>query len=265
MKVISWKYGLLLGGLVMCTCMDLLSQELRVTGVYQGKSIFIQNPLFVEREEACVTRIYVNDVAQKLDYKSSALEVSFSGKELYVPVTVLVKHQPDCTPKILNEDAVRFHSTFSFTELQLNDTALYWKTKGERMNSKYTVEKLFFDGWEYDQEVTASGNFEGSNYSVFPDLKEGINKFRVKYEALGTGRYLFSNEVEHVYYPEPIRIFPLSVVRNLNLSRVADYEISTPEGYTILTGRGKVIELERLRRGEYFITVENRIEKFVKN
>ncbi len=265
MKVDSWKYRMLLVGLVVCTCTELFSQELRVTGVYQGKSIFIQNPLFVEREEACVTRIFVNNVPLKLDYKSSALEVSFSEKELYVPVTVLVKHQPDCTPKILNEDAVRFHSAFSFTELQLNDTALYWRTKGERVNSKYTVEKLFFDGWEYDQEVASVGNFEGSDYSVFPDLKEGINKFRIKYEATGTGRYLFSEEMEHVYYPEPIRIFPLSVTRNLNLSRVADYEISTTEGYTILTGRGKVIELERLRRGEYFITVENTIEKFIKN
>ena len=113
--------------------------------------------------------------------------------------------------------------------------------------------------------MTSSGQFEGSEYAVFPDLKEGVNKFRIKYEVQSTGKYLYSEELEHVYYPEPIRIFPLTVTRNLNLNRVADYEISTPEGYTILTGRGKVIELERLRRGEYFITVENTIEKFTKN
>lgn len=265
MQVDRYKYGIVLYLLILSLNVPLLGQEIQVTGVYQGKSIFIQNPLFIDRSESCVTRITVNNVPLRLDYKSSALEVSFSEKELYVPVTVVVKHQPDCTPKILNEDAIRFHSAFSFTDLQLSDTALYWKTKGERMNSKYTVEKLFFDGWEYDQEVESKGRFEGDEYSVFPELKEGVNKFRIKYEVPSADRYLYSEELEHVYYPEPIKIFPLTVTRNLNLNRVADYEISTPEGYTILTGRGKVIELERLRRGEYFITVENVIEKFTKN
>lgn len=265
MQVNCRKYGVLLCLLTISLTIPLFGQELQVTGVYQGKSIFVQNPLFVERSESCVTRITVNNVPLRLDYKSSALEVSFIEKELYVPVTVVIRHQPDCTPKILNEDAIRFHSAFSFTQLSLNDTALYWKTKGERMNSKFTVEKLFFDGWEYDQELASEGKFEGGEYAVFPDLKEGVNKFRIKYEVPSADRYLFSEELEHVYYPEPIRIFPLTVTRTLNISRVADYEISTPEGYTILTGRGKVIELERLRRGEYFITVENTIEKFTKN
>ncbi|MEQ8713038.1 MAG: hypothetical protein RIC80_08465 [Cyclobacteriaceae bacterium] len=265
MRINCWKYGIVGYLLMIGWAIPSMGQELQVTGVYQGKSIFVQNPLFVERSESCVTRITVNNVPLRLDYKSSALEVNFSDKELYVPVTVVVKHQPDCTPKILNEDAIRFHSAFSFTQLLLNDTALYWKTKGERMNSKFTVEKLFFDGWEYDQELPSEGKFEGAEYSVFPDLKEGVNKFRIKYEVPIAGRYLFSEELEHVYYPEPIRIFPLTVTRTLNINRVADYEISTPEGYTILTGRGKVIELERLRRGEYFITVENTIEKFTKN
>jgi hypothetical protein len=245
--------------------LPLFGQELQVTGVYQGKSIFVQNPLLIERSESCVTRITVNNVPLRLDYSSSALEVSFSEKELYVPVTIVIKHQVDCNPKILNEDAIRFHSAFSFIALQLNDTTLYWRTKGERMNSKFTVEKLFFDGWEYDQQVSSEGKFEGSEYAVFPDLKEGVNKFRIKYEVPSAGRYLFSEELEHVYYPEPISVFPLTVTRNLNINRVADYEISTPEGYTILTGRGNVIELERLRRGEYFITVENFIAKFTKN
>lgn len=240
-------------------------QQIKVTGVYQGQAVFIQNPLMNGTNNFCISAIFINGDRLNIDYNRSALELDFNSFDLYTPVTVSIKHPEVCTPRVLNPEAIRFYSAFKFTDIILNDTTLTWRTRGEKGEGSYAIEKLFADGWNTLEQLPSKNNFTGSTYTTLPELKEGSNKYRIRYDIVGTDRYIYSQEQEYVYYPEPLRIYPLTVTDNLYLSRIAEYEISTSEGRTILTGKGNKIELSRLRRGEYYITVGERVEKFVKN
>ncbi len=239
-------------------------QMIKLTGVWQGKPVYIQNPIN-ESNQFCITDIFINGDRLNMDYKRSAIEIDFASFDLYTPVTINIKHPESCKPNVLNAEAIRFYSAFKFTEVILNDTTLTWYTRGEKGLGQYTVERLYADSWNAMEELPSKNNFTGSSYSVYPELKEGSNKYRIRYDMPNSDKYIYSPEQEYVYYPEPLRIYPLTVTDNLYLSRISEYEISTAEGRTILTGKGNKIELTRLRRGEYFITVGERVEKFVKN
>jgi hypothetical protein len=242
-----------------------LAQEIQITGVYQGRSLYIQNPIFDNKQSFCITEVSINKQVVFTNPKVSAIELSFSGLELFTPVFIRVLYSKGCTPNVINPEAVRFHSAFGFRDLQLSDTLLSWKSKGEKVTGVYEVEKLYGDGWVVLETIPSKGLFSGSQYAYNPEHAEGSNKFRIKYSQNDPFRTLYSEELEFVYYPEPLRIYPLTVSDKLYLSRVCDYEITTSDGKSILTGKGKEIYLKNLRRGEYFITVEDQIEKFIKN
>ena len=141
------------------------SAELHITGVYQGKTLFIQNPYNRESMSFCVTAIYVNGTKLGVNYKVSALKLDFNGIDKFSPLSIKIEHSPDCKPIILNPDAIHFHSTFSFGEVGFEDTALVWKTSGEKSGSVFTLEKYQFGIWIEGDTVPAKGEFGGAEYS----------------------------------------------------------------------------------------------------
>jgi hypothetical protein len=251
--------------LCLFLCGSGVAQEIQITGVYQGKSLYIQNPIFSDEQSFCISEVLVNKDIIASNPKVSAIEISFKGMELFTPVFIKISYSKGCIPTVLNPEAVKFHSAFGFRDLQLNDTLLSWKSRGEKVTGTYEIEKLYGDSWALLETIPSKGLFSGSEYEYLPEHKEGSNKFRIKYSQYDPARTLYSEELEFVYYPEPIRIYPFSVSDKLYISRVCDYEITTADGKTVLIGKGKEIQLKGLRRGEYFITIEDQIEKFVKN
>ncbi len=240
------------------------AKEISLTGVYKGKPLFIQNPFHPGQNSFCIDEIYVNKVRLDIDYTLSAIQIKFDGFDLYTPVNIKILHKEVCTPIVVNPDAILFHSSFKFTDVVVNDTALIWHTKGDRPNAIFKIEKLYGNGWETVDTQPSSGLFEGSEYVYYPDFEPGPNKFRVKYEVRAN-RYLYSPEVEIEYYPEPIELLTTTVTRSLRISRKAEYEILDSDGNLWLTGNDKVVDVSSLKEGEYFIYFGDLSFKFIKH
>ncbi len=239
------------------------SNSIQFAGVYKGQSLFVHNPYDRSNKCFCIDYVEINEQEYVLNLQLTALEIPFSGFEKYVPVNIVIHHKEGCTPQILNKNAVIIHSSFKFQNVSLNDSSLVWSTMGDRSDAVFVVSYLKYGIWREDTVIQAKGVFEGANYGYDVLLKTGSNKYRIKY-VLPNGRYLYSNEVENVFYPEPIDIYPIEVVDKLNLSRAVNWEIVNEEGRVLLQGKLKEIPLRRLKPGQYFIRMDEQTEGFVK-
>lgn len=231
--------------------------EKEIVGVYQGTPLFIQNPYLTDQQKFCVKSIYVNDRKLDINYNLSALKVDFN-KDLYTPVVVkIISNDSLCSPIIVNPDAIFFHSFFKFEHVDVTDSAVYWITEGEKSSSKYILEKLENGFWNEIHEEPSKGKFEHSEYSFPIKPEEGANKYRIKY-LFGNGRYLYSDEADYDYYPEPVTFSPKRTRTNLTLSRSAYYEIYDPNGKLVLSGQGSTIDVSALYPADYVIYFDGR-------
>lgn len=236
-----------------------------LTGVYKGHSLYIQNSYEVKYDAFCIEDIYINKKIQRLNLNLSAIKVNFKGVDLFTPVSVQVVHGDSCKIRIVNPEAVLYHTSFKFDSLYLNDSIMHWYTKGDKRDGMFIVEKLHNeDYWEEVKRIRAKGRFDGAQYVYFPEHEAGGNKFRIRYE-LPNGRFLYSKEMEFSYYPDPITFSPKVVQDEIILSRSSIYEIMDSGGNVILRGQGDEIPLRLLKPGDYSIVLEGQpAETFIK-
>ncbi len=231
-------------------------KETLITGVYQGKTLFIQNTFNGDAMRYCIDEISVNKRRINISYNTSAIKLDFDNIDLYTPVTIKISHKDTvCSPTIINPEAILFHTIFRFSSMELSDSAFFWTTKGERGRGKFTIEKLGGGIWIAQEMIDASGVYEGASYTYFPTLDEGANKYRIKYTfpAGSRVRHLYSWETDYDHYPEPIEFKPHSAKTRVYLSRAASYDIYDAGGDLVLTGQGTEIDVTVLRKGQYVI------------
>jgi len=247
-------FSLLLGFLSLAQ--DPAEQITSLAGVYQEKILFIQNPWNRNTKEFCVDEVRINEKRVEMNYKLSALKLTFEGYDPYTPVTIKVIHRDTlCKPIIINPEAVLFHTIFRFVEVNLTDSALTWTTKGERGKGEFEVERLMNGVWVDQEIIEATGKYEGQDYVHYPNLEDGANKYRLKYNFPQGSRisHLYSPEVEFEFYPEPVEFQPKSAKTHLYLSRSTHYEIYNDGNTLVLEGQGKEIDVRVLSRGRYVI------------
>ncbi|NQZ77402.1 MAG: hypothetical protein HRT61_15070 [Ekhidna sp.] len=230
--------------------------ETNLAGVFQGKTLFIQNPFDRVERTFCIQDVFINEERVDLNYKVSALKIDFDGLDLYTPVKIRLVHKDTlCSPTIINPEAILFHTIFRFSSVFLSDSALTWSTKGEVGKGEFEVERLQ-DGLWVDQEIQdAVGKYEEVEYQHFPNMEEGANRYRIRYNFPSGSRskYLYSQEVSFDFYPEPVTYSPRSATTRLYLSRSTHYEIYDEARRLVHEGQGKEIDVTVLRRGKYVI------------
>jgi len=227
-------------------------EKTQVAGVYQGKTLFVQNPYDPKSRTFCVETIQLNGRDIPFDIKSSAIKLDFNGVDQYAPVHILIVHKDYCQPIIINPDAIDFHSVFSISEVEFRDSVFVWKTKGEEADYSYFIEKYDLGIWKEIIRVEAQGVFAGAVYEKYPKLDVGANKLRVRCE-LNNGAYLFSNEVDFHFYPDPVTFRPFATEKILTFSRTANFEIFDAGGSLVLSGQNNQVDVSELPRGDYVI------------
>ncbi|MEM6734926.1 MAG: hypothetical protein AAF620_02535 [Bacteroidota bacterium] len=235
---------------------DVSKMETNLAGVFQEKTLFIQNPYNRNTKEFCVKEVMINGKKLITNYNLSALKVDFEGLDSYTPVKIKIIHKDSlCNPVIINPEAILFHTTFRFNGVSLTDSAFTWYTKGERGVGEFEVEQLYNGRWIDQEAVTASGRYEGQQYVHYPKLEEGSNKYRIRYNFPPGSRieYLYSQEIEYEFYPGPVEFKPKLANTRLYLSRPSHYEIYDKGETLVLKGQGSEIDLQILKRGKYII------------
>jgi len=237
--------------------------EYTITGEYQGKNIYVQNPLSKDKINFCTSEVLLNERLVNSTPKTSAFEIDLTHLNIGDPVFIKIVHKEGCTPKIINPQVVRSKSKFQYLSDNADAISINWTTIGELPHGNFYIEHYRNKSWVNTQSVAGKGSFDSNQYNVKPSHHSFDNKYRLKY-VQSDEKIFYSRIFTYFNDVEPISFFPAMVVDKITLSRASDYAVVDSFGNRITNGTGKEINLNNLKTGLYFLYIDNREEKFVK-
>lgn len=257
--------------LLICSLLavwNLFAGEVVITGVYQGKNIYVMNPFSSPGNSSfCITQILVNGKVVQGSFNSSSYEIELSDFQIKIgeTVEVVIQHKEGCQPKILNRDALMSRSTFAIKSIKFDvkTNHLNWETSSESGPLPYIIERFRWNKWVRVGTVEGQGSYEKNNYSFPIELHSGINRFRVKQRDF-TGSDKISREVSLRSTKIPVKFEPLKPEDIITFSADTDYEIFNIAGERVLHGSGKSVDITTLPKGEYYLNYDASTEAFKK-
>lgn len=258
---------------VVVTCLLNLSAmgALSVDGTYQGKNLYVQNPMDDEGFGYCATKVTVNGDIMPGGTSMGAFEIDFSmfNIEIGEPVFIVIEHNDGCKPKILNPEVLLPRSTYSVSEMNISDDGKFtWKTTGEQGKLPFVIEQYRWNKWVAVGEVQGKGSGGENSYEFQVSPHSGENTVRiVQVDHSGTKRA--SDEKKFTSNTPIVTKTPAQVKNEImflaNSAAIETrYEIYDAYGNIVKKGVGSSVNCSNLLRGVYYINFDNVNEKFIK-
>lgn len=245
---------------------------LSVEGTYQGKNLYVQNPMDDEGFGYCATKVTVNGDIMPGGTSVGAFEIDFSlfNIEIGEPVFIVIEHNDGCKPKVLNPEVLLPRSTFKVNSITIdNDGNLKWTTSGEQGKLPFEIEQYRWNKWVTIGEVDGKGAGSENSYQFKVTPHSGENTVRVtQSDHSGTKRP--SQEVKFTSSAPAVTKSPTKVKNEIKFSAngapvETRYEIYDAYGNIVKKGVGSKVNCSNLLRGVYYINFDNVNEKFIKN
>jgi len=248
-------------GIVTQTTLAQTKEQILLEGVYQGSNIFVQNP-HDGQGNYCVTSVEVNG-QRKLVPKSTAFDIDLSNLKKGETVRLLIAHNKDCKPKVLNPHALKAAPGFEFVTVSVTKESIIWSVKGEVNLGRYFVEVRRQGAWEVAATLSGKGKTNLTSYMAKVAHKSGDNEYRIKFLSLA-GKVIYSESKNYLSKEEVITFFPQRVSGKLSFSAQTDYAIMDMNGQTLKKGRGTSVDCSDLKTGMYQVRFEGKTDKFFK-
>jgi hypothetical protein len=249
-----------------------LFAALSVEGTYQGKNLYVQNPMDDEGFGYCATKVTVNGDVMPGGINTGAFEIDFSLFNIAIgePVFIVIEHNDGCIPKVLNPEVLRPRSTYTVTAMSVTpDGRLSWKTKNEEGKLPFVIEQYRWNKWVPIGEVQGKGGGVENTYEFKVTPHSGENTVRiVQIDHSGTKRP--SQEVKFMSSALEVIKTPTKVKDQITFMANDEpvetrYEIYDAYGNIVKKGMGVSVNCANLLNGVYYINFDNKNEKFIKN
>lgn len=237
--------------------------ELVLSGAYQGKDVYVQNPYDVQSKQFCTIGVFVNDRRVYDNPKVSAYKIDLSYLEINDLVIIRIEHSEGCKPRIVNPQVLKKADIgFAILSTEANHNSINWTTKGEEGGTYIVEQKTEEKDWTQIDTLQAKGALGTNLYTIPAHHQKGENAYRVKYiNESGEVRY----SVEMFFtMADRITFYPVIATSTLTLSDSASYVITDFLGKEVKRGEGIEIPIQDLKPGEYYLSIQNRKERFVK-
>lgn len=257
--------------LTICILSNWTLATLSIEGTYQGKNLYVQNPMDDDGFGYCATKVTVNGDIMPGGTGSGAFEIDFANFniELGEPVFIVIEHHDGCKPKILNPEVLLPRSTFNVVSITVSDDGkLKWETTNENGKLPFTIEQYRWNKWVTVGEVQGIGTPNNNKYEFKVSPHSGENTVRVV-QVDHSGEKRASDQVKFKSSVPVVTKSP-SIVKDL-ISFAANgaavetrYEIYDAYGNIVKKGVGSSVNCSNLLKGVYYINFDNINEKFVK-
>jgi len=241
------------------------SEEIILTGTFQGDNLFIKNPFSASGVGFCVYEVTVNGLTSIDEINSSAFEIDLSvyGFQIGEPISVSIKSKDDCQPIVLNPEVLNARSTFVITKLKVVNNKVEWSTIKEAGSLPYIIEQFRWNKWIEVGIVSGKGKIEKNTYQTSVRLHSGKNRFRIKQtDYKKTPRY---SEDLVIVSSKPEVSFSLNRADDIiNFSTSTMYEIYDKYGSIVFKGYGEKINISGLQKGKYYLNMDNKLAEFNK-
>lgn len=237
-------------------------------GVYQGKDLFILNPMLEPGTKYCINNIYINGDKYDLELLTSAFRISldYMGLKYGEAYEVVINYKDNCMPTLVNPEVLRPLSTFIVTDVRLGfNNQLIFSTTQESGKLNFIVEEYRWDRWVEAAEIAGKGGPSDNTYTVQVYPFSGENRYRIyQMDHLYNKNYSEEFVVEYKIDPVDILTNLRRVRREIEFTRHTKYAIINEFGEEVLSGYDKVIDVSDLSSGNYFLKYENDFEEFRK-
>jgi hypothetical protein len=230
-----------------------------ISGVYQGKDVYVKNPTTSSGVGYCIFEVLVNNQITSDEVNSSAFAIDLGawGLKLGDAVEVVLRCKEKCDVKIINPEVIYPNSTFEITGMQVNTTGvLNWTTKSESAMLPFIIEQFKWNRWIKVGETMGQGKSDSNEYSFQASLHSGSNTFRV-YQIDHKGQRT-SQEVKVDNPASAVTINKTTISNSLDFSAETDYEIYSEYGSLVKAGRGQKVDTTKFFKGKYYVSFDNK-------
>jgi hypothetical protein len=245
----------------------LRSEEITISGIYQGENLFVMNPFASSGVGFCVFEVTVNGQITTDEINSSAFEIDLSVFQLKSgdKVTIIIKHKEGCVPKILNREVLQSKSTFKVLEITYDkkSNSLKWSSSSEKGSLPFIVEQYKWKKWVNVGTVDGKGTNGPNEYSLKVFTHSGMNKFRIRQTDFSQ-KPRYSQEATFRSLDAEVTMSPEKPKNEIIFSATTDYEIYDFYGRLVTKGRGNKVDISKYKKGDYFINFDNTMSQFSK-
>jgi len=238
------------------------ANELKISGIYHGKNLFVQNSLLNDTEGTfCITNVTVNGENIPDEIRSSAFVISLDRMdiELGQKIEIIFAHENNCSPLIINPEVLEPLSTYELIGHRMEDGYLVFETSKEASRIPFYVEQFRWGKWVQIDELDGMGGPENNDYRVKIFPHNGTNIFRLKQ----------IDHLERISYSDTISLYlEIDEIRLLTKKRAKDkiefsaetlYELYNEFGERIRFGGGTWIDIAELENGVYYLSWDDKV------
>ena len=246
-------------------CQSLFA-ALTVEGTFQGKNIYVQNPM-TDEGGFCVDSIYINDTKHDINVVVSAFEIDFKSMNFQIgdSIHLIIYHKLDCKPKILNTFHYYPRRSSPVSKLEVRNDTLFFSVKG------IELAPIFLETYRWNRWIKLDTIIKNSptqfHYLLKTISHSGENKFRVTYPT-SVGSLGVSETVNYFYKQADIKYSVDRKTRVVTFSEPTNYEVYTVKGNVLTSGFGTSINLSDFsievcdNNDElFYLNLDNRNEK----
>lgn len=237
-----------------------------IEGKYQQQNLFVVNSISGSGVGFCAYEVTVNGEITTDETNSAAFEIDLSvyGFKPGDNVIVIIKHKDGCEPRVLNMDVLEPKPTFETVAIDLTpDEMLSWETRNEQGEIPFIIQHFKWNKWVNVGEVKGNGTSVKNKYSFKVNLVAGENKFRVIQRTSG-GREKKTPTVQVESKQIPIDFSYDKNEKSIKFTGDTGYEVYNEYGQIFKRGSGKWVDMSNAAKGEYYVSFDNRTEKFSK-
>jgi hypothetical protein len=230
-----------------------------ISGIYQGKDLYVKNPITTGGVGYCIFEVLVNGniTSDEVNSPAFAVDLAVWGLKQGEPVEIVLRCKENCEVKVINPEVIYPNSTFEVTNMSLSPAGLLsWSTNKESSSIPYIIEQFRWNRWIKVGEVNGQGKSADNKYTYQANLHSGENTFRI-YQLDFKGQRT-SQEIKAVSNKEPISIKNLKIVDALEFSSETDYEIYSEYGALVKSGRDKMVDTSKFYKGKYYVSFDNK-------
>ncbi len=243
--------------------------EIKLSGIYKGENLYVENPYSSSGVGFCVSEILVNGYTTTDEIHSSFFEIDLSIYNFKYGdlISIVIIHRDGCVPRVLNKEVLTPASTFEMQIIIADKSGfLKWATLKEHGSLPFVIEQYRWNKWIRVGSIKGKGTEKLNRYNFSIDFHSGNNKFRVK-QTGSNKKTRYSKAVEYINNIPEITFIPGNggkVVEKIFFSASTRFEIYDYYGKIIKKGDSDQIDVSSLKSGSYFLNYDNKTATFIK-
>lgn len=246
------------------TASGLFAEVVIISGIYQGKDLYVKNPMTADGAGYCVFEVLVNGnvTADQVNSASFAVDLAIWKLAQGDALEIVLRCKENCDVKILNPEVIYPNSTFKVASMKIDPTGgMTWTTEAESAVLTFVIEQFKWNKWIKVGEVKGQGKPESTSYTFPVKLHSGLNTFRL-YQMDYKGQHTSEEYKVESVTPE-VKIKNPRISDRIEFSAETDFEVVSEFGAMVTAGRGQYIDASKYFKGKYYVNFDNKVGSIV--